>query len=118
MKTPELRPLLSALVATLALGLATSQGRAQTILLHDDFNGTTLNSSIWSLGTWQLGRTQLGNSPVVSGGVARLTFDTFQFRGTEIWSKANFARGNGLEIAARLKLNNLPSGLVTSLFTY
>jgi beta-glucanase (GH16 family) len=118
MKTPELRSLWSTLVATLALGLATSQARAQTVLLRDDFNGTTLDSSLWSLGTWQLGRTQLGNSPVVSGGIARLTFDTFQFRGTEIWSKANFAHGNGLEIAARLKLNNLPAGLVTSLFTY
>ena len=98
--------------------LETGPARGQTVLLHDDFNGTTLNAATWGLGTWQLGRTQLGNSPVVANGVARLTFDTYRFRGTEIWSKANFARGNGLEVAARVKLNNLPSGLVTSLFTY
>ena len=118
MKTPTPRPLLSTLLIALALHLAASQARAQTVLFHDDFNGTALDSSLWGLGTWQLGRTQLGNSPVVSGGIARLTFDTFQFRGTEIWSKQNFSRGNGLEVAARVKLNNLPAGLVTSLFTY
>ena len=111
-----LRPLTS--VSALALVVALERASAQTVLLHDDFNGVALNSQIWGLGTWQLGRTQLGNSPVVSNGIARLTFDTYRFRGTEIWSKTNFARGNGVEFAARVKLNNLPSGLVTSLFTY
>lgn len=91
---------------------------AQTVLLEDYFSGNTLDTTKWNLGTWKLGRTQLGNSPVVANGVARLTFDTYGFRGTEIWSKQTFARGNGLEIEARVKLNNLPSGLVTSIFTY
>ena len=102
--------LLSLVVAPLA--------SAQTVLLRDDFSGKALNTSIWNLGTWKLGRTQLGNSPVVANNMARLTFDTYGFRGTEIWSKQTFARGNGLEIEARVKLNNLPSGLVTSIFTY
>ena len=91
---------------------------AQTVVLRDDFTGAALNTSLWNLGTWTLGRTQLGNSPVVANGIARLTFDTYGFRGTEIWSKQTFSRGNGLDIEARVKLNNLPSGLVTSIFTY
>lgn len=110
-----LRRLAAGLVLTLAAALPAS---AQTVLMRDDFNGTSLNTTTWGLGTWTLGRTQLGNSPIVGNGIARLTFDTYRFRGTEIWSKASFARGNGLEIAARCKLNQLPSGLVTSLFTY
>jgi beta-glucanase (GH16 family) len=95
-----------------------TQAVAQTVVFRDDFNGTSLNTSLWNLGTWTLGRTQLGNSPVVGNGIGRLTFDTYKFRGTEIWSKTEFSRGNGLEIEARVKLNKLPSGLVTSLFTY
>jgi beta-glucanase (GH16 family) len=103
-----------ALAATLL-----TPARAQTVLLRDDFNGTTLDTTKWTLGTWMLGRTKLGNTPVVSGGIARLPFDTFGLKGTEIGSKLQFGRGtNGVEIEARVKLNNLPSGLVTSLFTY
>jgi beta-glucanase (GH16 family) len=107
---------------TLAIGalaaLSLAPAAAQTPLFRDDFNGTALDTTKWTLGTWRLGRTQLGNTPVVSGGIARLPFDTYQFRGCEIGTKAQFSRGNGLEITARVRLNNLPSGLVTSLFTY
>ena len=114
-----MKPLSLLLCSTLILDLTAGKVCAQPVVLfRDDFDGSTLNSTLWNLGTWQLGRTQLGNSPVVNGGIARLTFDTYLFRGTEIWSKKVFARGNGLEIEARVKLNNLPSGLVTSLFTY
>ncbi|MFM8359486.1 MAG: glycoside hydrolase family 16 protein [Verrucomicrobiota bacterium] len=98
--------------------LAPATAQAQTVLLRDDFSGSTLNTANWNLGTWMLGQTQLGNSPVITSGMARLTFDTYRFRGTEIWSKATFNRGNGLELEARVRLNNLPSGLVTSIFTY
>jgi len=108
----------SGLVTLILLAVGTSFASAQTVLMRDDFNGTSLNKSLWNLGTWKLGRTQLGNTPVVSNGIARLTFDTYGFKGTEIWSKNTFARGNGLEIEARVKLNSLPSGLVTSIFTY
>lgn len=107
------------LAAGVAAALAALRpAAAQSVLFRDDFSGTALNTAAWNLGTWQLGRTQLGNSPVVGGGIARLTFDTFGFKGTEIWSKALYARGNGLEIEARVRCGNLPSGLVTSLFTY
>ncbi|MFM7083671.1 MAG: glycoside hydrolase family 16 protein [Hyphomicrobium sp.] len=95
---------------------------AQTQVFFDDFNGGSLNTKNWSIGTWNLGRTKLGNTPVFgtepNTTYARLTFDTYQFKGTEIYSVNSFARGNGLEIEARVRLNNLPSGLVTSLFTY
>ena len=95
---------------------------AQTVLLQDDFNSSVLNSQNWKIGNWRLGRTQLGNTPVFglegTTSFARLTFDTYQFKGTEIYSLQSFSRGNGLEIEARVRLNNLPSGLVTSLFTY
>jgi len=91
---------------------------ASTVLLRDDFSGSSLNTGLWNVGTWRLGRTQLGNQPIVSGGIARLTFDTFNFKGSEIFTKARFARGAGLEIESRIKLNNAPSGLVAALFTY
>ena len=73
------------------------------VLFQDDFSGSTLDGSKWSLGTWTLGRTGLGNAPVVAGGIASLQFDTYnpdspgtQFRGTEIYSNQSFARGAGL----------------------
>jgi beta-glucanase (GH16 family) len=100
-----------------------------TVILRDDFNGSSLDATKWSLGTWKLGRTQLGNAPVVTGGYARLKFDTFNpgdsgrsFRGTEIYSKLTFDRetggGSGIEIEASVRVNAMPGGLVTSLFTY
>ena len=100
----------------------TGDASAQKVLLQDDFNSSILNSQNWKIGNWKLGRTQLGNTPVFglegTTSFARLTFDTYQFKGTEIYSLQSFPRGNGLEIEARVRLNNLPSGLVTSLFTY
>lgn len=89
-----------------------------TVLLRDDFNGSRLKTSIWNVGTWMQGRSLLGNIPIVSGGRARLFFDTYRFRGTEIYTNTTFSRGAGMEVEARCKLNNIPSGLITSLFTY
>jgi beta-glucanase (GH16 family) len=95
-------------------------------IVRDDFNGGSLNSSIWNIGTWSLGRTQLGFTPQITGGIARLRLDTYNptnpggsFKGTEIWTGAQYTRGaNGLEMEARVRVNPLPSGLVTSFFTY
>lgn len=96
-----------------------------TVLFRDDFNGSALDATKWSLGTWMLGRTRLGNAPTLSGGFARLKFDTFNaadpgrsFRGTEIGSNAVFSRGQGIELEASVRVNALPAGLVTSFFTY
>jgi beta-glucanase (GH16 family) len=112
---------------SLALLLAAISSPTTTAadLLRDDFNGSSLNSSNWGIGTWWLGRTQLGNTPQITGGLARLKLDTYNpttpgtFRGSEIWSNTQFARGtNGLELEARVRVNTVPNGLVTSFFTY
>lgn len=106
-----------ALVGALVLASATAHAGG-TVVFHDDFNGSAIDSTAWGIGTWTLGRTQLGNVPVVSGGIARLRFDTWRFTGAEIYSKTNYALQNGVEFEARVRMNHLPSGLVTSLFTY
>lgn len=89
-----------------------------TVLMRDDFSGSRLKTAIWNVGDWMQGRSQLGNVPIISGGHARLIFDTYRFKGTEIYTKAIFPRGTGIEIEARCRLNKIPSGLITSLFTY
>jgi beta-glucanase (GH16 family) len=113
---------LAAFVSTSALVLAVAtvqEARAAgTVILRDDFNGSTLNTTVWGVGTWKLGRTQLGNNPVITGGMARLPFSNYRLTGCEIYSKQNFALGTGVEFEARVRLNSLPKGLVTSLFTY
>jgi beta-glucanase (GH16 family) len=102
----------------MCLALLHIPAHADTVLFRDDFNGGRLNSASWGVGNWKLGRTQLGNVPVVAGGFAQLRFDTYQLAGTEIYTKSNFALGHGLVFATRVRMNNLPSGLVTALFTY
>lgn len=106
------------IAASLASLLLADSALGATVLLREDFNGTSLQSSIWSVGNWTLGRSPLGGTPVIANGIARLTFDTYRFRGTEIFTNRTFSRGRGLEVEARCKLNSLPSGLITSLFTY
>ncbi len=109
--------LIRALAGVFVVASATAQA-AGTVVFHDDFNGTAIDAGAWGVGTWKLGRTQLGNAPVVSGGIARLRFDTWGFAGTEIYTKANYGLQNGVEFEARVRSNQLPPGLVTSLFTY
>ena len=99
--------------------------KTSNVLFRDDFNGTSLETDNWLAGTWKLGRTQLGNMPIVTGGIAKLKFDTFNaadpgrsFRGTEIGSKMMFSRGQGIEMEARVRVNSMPAGLVASFFTY
>lgn len=91
---------------------------AGTVLFRDDFNGPKLDAAKWSVGTWALGRSHFGNIPVIAAGIARLTFDTYQFKATEIYTKQVFNLDDGIEFNARVRLNNLPSGLVAALFTY
>src|SRR6476659_11407927 len=94
-------------------------------LLRDDFDAATLSTSTGNIGTWGLGRTQLGFTPQLTGGTARLRHDTYNpsnpggtFKGSEIYSNDLFTRGAGIEFEARVRTNAMPSGLVTSFFTY
>jgi hypothetical protein len=107
-------------LATVLVALASSLPAmaAGTVVFRDDFNGGQLDAAKWGVGTWKLGRTQLGNTPAVAGGMAQLRFDTYGLKGSEIYTRANFARGNGLELEFRVRTVNLPDGLVTGLFTY
>jgi beta-glucanase (GH16 family) len=97
------------------------------VLFRDDFDGTALNASNWSVGNWTFGgnRAWLGNTPAVANGVATLKLDTYNpdhpgyFRGTEIYSKQAFAMtATGLELEARVRTNMTTRGAVTSFFTY
>jgi len=90
------------------------------VVFRDDFLGTSLDYTRWSVDIDSEGRSQFGNSPIISGGIARFRFDTYGFIGTEIYTNNLFSRGTfGLEIEARIRLvNPLPSGLVASFFTY
>lgn len=105
------------LTGVLLLGQPSAHA-AGTVVLRDDFNGAQINSATWGVGTWKLGRTQLGNQPLVTGGMARLPFSNFKLTGCEIYTKSTFALGNGVEFEARVRLDSLPKGLVTSVFTY
>jgi hypothetical protein len=89
-------------------------------IFRDDFLGTSLDSTRWSVDSHTEGRSQFGSSRIINGGIARLTFNTFKFKGTEIYTKKLFSPGTyGLEIEARTRLATpLPSGLTTSFFTY
>ncbi|MEO8161024.1 MAG: glycoside hydrolase family 16 protein [Arenimonas sp.] len=109
----------SALALVLASLLACAPAfAAGTVVFRDDFSAGQLDAAKWGVGTWRLGRCQLGNMPATAGGMAQLRFDTYGFKGSEIYTKANFARGNGVEFEARVRMNHLPSGLVSALFTY
>ena len=115
---------LRAVLSSAAIGATPIVARAAD-LLRDDFNGPSLDFGNWSTGTWQLGRTQLGFTPAVTGGMVQLRHDTYNpanpggtFKGTEILSNQNFTRGSGLEYEARVRTNAVPSGLVSSFFTY
>ncbi len=97
-------------------------------LLRDDFSGTALNGATW--GTYssdqRLQRTKFGFTPdiVTEGGdsFARMRLDSFNpdsvgdFRGTEIFTRKRFARGNGLEMTARLRAPGLPPGIILAFF--
>jgi beta-glucanase (GH16 family) len=107
-----------ALAGALLFATAAGAQAGGTVVFRDDFNVNQLDTAAWGVGTWKLGRTQLGNVPVVAGGVAQLRFDTWRFTGAEIYTRQNFALQNGVEFEARLRSNQLPAGLVTSLFTY
>ncbi|MEO1129308.1 MAG: glycoside hydrolase family 16 protein [Planctomycetota bacterium] len=100
------------------------------VLLVDEFDGTSLDTSLWfqptGAGTF-LGRTQIRppSLPIeVSGGVARLYLDTFNptgfsFFGSEIRTLEVFDLQDGLVFETRSRLlAGTPGGILGSLFSY
>lgn len=97
-------------------------------LLLDNFNGSSLNSSLWGIydSSQTLQRTRFGFSPAILNengtSFARMRLDSYNpqtpgtFKGTEIFSRQRFARGEGLEIESRLRGPNLPPGIVYAFF--
>lgn len=113
-------------------------GMAQTpqVVFRDDFNApfdsrNVLDPAKWGMydNTYAYGRTQFGNAPSIvseSGATfARLSVSnynynsdpTFPFKGTEIFSPA-FNLGLGKEFEARVRVTNLPPGLVAAFWAY
>lgn len=104
------------------------------VLLRDDFDGPSLDTTKWFVPTGPgtfFGRTQIrppSEVLVVTGGVIRLQLDTFNptavvpgdsFWGSEIDTIETFAVGSGLSFAARVRfVSGLPGGLVGSLFSF
>ena len=124
-------------VVALLLTATASQAVGQ-VLLSDDFNGSGfIDQTKWRLafggeGSF-LGRTQLRTDlttdyPLQAGGFATLELDTFLddgmggsagvFFGTEINTKRNFARAGGLRIEGRMRMKDIPPGLVGAMFLY
>lgn len=104
----------------------TSTGPA--LLLRDDFSGTSLSSATWGIYSEDqtLQRTKFGFTPAIvnEDGVsfARMRLDSYNpryvgsFKSTEIFSRQRFARGQGIEMTARLRAPNLPPGLILAFF--
>src|SRR3954451_1446437 len=99
-----------------ALTIPLSSAYAQ-VLLHDDFNGNSLDAALWRIPdpgpASFLGRTQLRVStlPDVSGGVARLRLDSHNptaltpgdsFFGSEIITRQLFDRNVKISAEARM----------------
>ncbi len=107
---------------------ATPTPGGATTLLRDDFNGTSLNGGTWGTYSEQqtLQRTRFGFTPAIvnenGNGFARMRLDTYNpgsvgdFKGTEIFSRLRFPRGNGLELSARLRAPGLPPGIIAAFF--
>ena len=114
-----------------AAALATSSSLiAQTVIFEDDFNGAgDVDITKWRLpfdteGNF-VGQTLFRGDtttdlPQQSGGSVKLTLDTFSpvdpgnaFIGHDLLTKRNFARGGGLRIESRMRLDpaSIPSGV-------
>jgi hypothetical protein len=128
--TRPFRACYSILAAALALcAAASAQAQTPTVVLFDDFNGPSLNTSVWGTGDWVLGRTTLGN-PLSFGEDTGTTFvslrhDSYNaadpghtFRGAELLSLNQFTIGTGKEFEARVRVSSEARGLVMSFFSW
>jgi hypothetical protein len=119
---------------SLALALFFAVAADAEVLLRDDFDGSGLDATKWSVPTGPgsfFGRTQIRPPSVpltVAGGVIRLQLDTYNpsalvpgdsFFGSEIDTLETFAVEGGLDFEARVRLvSPLPAGLVGALFSF
>ena len=131
-------PVKSVLLA-LPAGLLLSGNVTGATLFFDDFNGSSLDQSVWRLPTGPgtfYGRTQVkppsyfGQDlrPQVAGGSVTLELDTYNasdpntnsFWGHEIQTRQTFLPGdNGLSIKTRMRFLDTPApGLVGGFFTW
>ena len=104
------------------------------IWFRDDFDGTSLNTDEWfqrpRAVDRPLGRTQTGPSPIIGGGLARLTFNTYNadapgilFSGTEMLTLTKYSLDapgvEGLEFKTSMRVGlPLANGLVAGFFTF
>ena len=102
---------------------------------RDDFNGTSLDTDLWDLAepnvTSSEGRTEfsVNSAPEVSGGLLRLTVDTFNpfdpgssFLGDAITTDDVYTRSNGIVFETRARIvddmfDPLDRGLAAAIFT-
>ena len=104
------------------------------MLLRDDFSALfsaqqALDPARWTAydGSYAYGRTQFGLQPSIASegatAFARLSVRNFSgnasfpFRGTEIFSPT-FELGTGKEMEARVRVTDLPSGLIAAFWAY
>jgi hypothetical protein len=97
-------------------------------LLFDDFGANSLDTNTWGLydSSQVLQRTHFGFTPTLlkegATSFARLRLDSYnpnypgQFKGTEMFTRQRFSRGQGLEIEARLRAPGLPPGIIFAFF--
>lgn len=121
------------LLTTLA-GMQRAVSADALVLLRDDFDGSSLDSTRWVVPTGPesyFGRTQIRppSEPLtVSGGVIRLQLDTYNpdaqtpgdsFFGSEIDTIDSYPVETGLYFEARVRLQGpVPAGLVGGFFSY
>jgi beta-glucanase (GH16 family) len=124
----------SAALLILGLAVAWPAMANDIVLLRDDFDGSSLDTSKWFVPTGPgtfFGRTQIRPPSAgldISGGVIRLQLDTFNptavvagdsFWGSEIDTIESFSVGSGLSFEARVRFaSGIPGGLVGSLFSF
>ncbi len=125
---------LSWLAVGLALALSAPADAGHIVLLRDDFDGSSLDTSKWFVPTGDgtfFGRTQIRPPSVpltVADGVIRLQLDTYNpsaqvpgdsFFGSEIDTLESYAVESGLSFFARVRIvGGAPGGLVGSLFSF
>lgn len=128
--SPSAVCIIPCLAALLVGGICACPAPADDVLLFDDFDGGALDAQVWGVGDWWIStRSKLGAQPILDseGGTSfvSMTMDTYHpeypgsfFLCSEIYSHTSFARGKGLELEARVRVLDVPSGAVCSFFTF